>query len=204
MWEGRSKESAELGKEAIASPAARRCREQIKALLAAHEPADARERADLERISSWLTTATRPMDRSCFEPGHAVASAFVVSRQGRAALIYHAGLRRWLQPGGHAEPGEHDPAEVAAREAREELGIGSISIAPGLFDVEVQRIPARGETPEHEHFDLRFLGRVADSELRAGSDAAHARWFKAEELNDLELDAGLRRMVEKASRGRLL
>jgi 8-oxo-dGTP pyrophosphatase MutT (NUDIX family) len=172
-------------------------REAVRQLLDEHEPYDSHERADLRRTSLWLESAPHPMDRTCYEPGHIVGSAFVVSDHRTTALVFHRGLGRWLQPGGHAEPGEHDPAEVAAREAREELGLASLTVPPVLFDVDIQEIPTKGSTPAHLHFDLRFLC-LAQGELHAGSDATAAAWFTARELAYLDLDDQLRRMVVKA------
>jgi 8-oxo-dGTP pyrophosphatase MutT (NUDIX family) len=143
------------------------------------------------------------MDRASYDPGHAVASAFVVSGQETVALVFHRSLGRWLQPGGHAEMEESEPMDVAAREAREELGLERVEVAPPLFDLDVQEISARGATPRHLHFDLRFLCR-AHGELEPGSDASAAGWFTAPELASLDLDDQLRRMITKAGTKGLL
>jgi 8-oxo-dGTP pyrophosphatase MutT (NUDIX family) len=152
----------------------------------------------------WLAEARRPLDRHTFDPGHAVASAFVVSDHGEVALIHHGRLRRWLQPGGHAEPGEAEPRTVAAREVSEELGLAVEPQQLELFDVDRHVIPQNPNAPEHWHFDLRFLVRVGHTALRAGSDAAEARWVGNCELEQLSLDLGLRRMVAKARTRRLI
>ena len=55
--------------------------------------------------------------------GHFTASAWLVSADGRRALLtHHRKLDRWLQPGGHAD-GDRDLARAALREAEEEIGL---------------------------------------------------------------------------------
>lgn len=172
--------------------------------IGGYAPFGTEENAHLERIVRWLSEAPQPLERNCFTPGHAVGSAFVVSTSGSLALVYHSKLKRWLQPGGHAEPGECHLWKVAAREAQEELGIRIAQCEPPLFDVEVQRIPARRLAPQHLHFDLRFLCVVDRVELAPASDAETARWFSRSEALALDPDRGLRRMVDKASARGLL
>lgn len=152
----------------------------------------------------WLARAERPFDRGLHRPGHATGSGMVISTDGRVALIFHKKLLLWCQPGGHAEPGETDIADVAAREASEELGVTIHPAASTLFDLDVHRVATRGEVPSHLHFDFRFLSVIDPVELPGGSDACEARWFTRDELRSLGLDAGLRRMVAKAETAGLL
>ncbi len=94
-----------------------------------HVPFDGVENADHLRALAWLEHAIRPLDRECFEPGHAVGSAFAVAPSTqRVALIHHAGLQRWLQPGGITLHDRIlDQAEHFA-EALKGLGLASISV----------------------------------------------------------------------------
>ena len=139
-----------------------------------------------------------PFDRNVFEPGHATGSCFVVGTDGRAALIFHKNLKLWVQPGGHAEPGETDPRAVAAREAEEELGISLGAALPELFDLDVHRIAPRGGLPSHLHFDFRSLAVVEPAELAPATDAAEARWLTRPEISAIGVDVGVRRMADKA------
>lgn len=170
---------------------------RLAALIRGHRPEGDTERAHQLRMLDWLRVADAPFNRECFNPGHATGSGFVVSDDGRVALIHHAKLRLWVQPGGHAEAGETEAAAVAARETGEELGIAVPAAEMTLFDLDVHRIARAGETPAHTHFDMRFLCVIPAIDLPAGSDAEHARWFTRTELAGLGLDAGLRRMVDK-------
>jgi 8-oxo-dGTP pyrophosphatase MutT (NUDIX family) len=174
-------------------------RRALLALVRRHRSADESERTHQEAIEAWLRAAARPLDRGEYEPGHAVGSAVVVSDDGQVALIHHPKLDRWLQPGGHAEPGESDLAEVAAREAREELGLALTADDLELFDLDVHTIPANCDAPEHLHFDFRFLGSVARVPLRPGTDVGKASWFAPDEARTLSTDAGLRRMIDKVT-----
>jgi 8-oxo-dGTP pyrophosphatase MutT (NUDIX family) len=114
-----------------------------------------------------------PFDHRVAE-GHITGSAFVLDPSGRLLLTHHRKLGIWVQLGGHAED-ERRAADVALREAREESGLPDLVFAPELMasgqprllDVDVHRIPPRGDRAEHDHLDLRFLLRTARPELIA-------------------------------------
>lgn len=122
----------------------------------------------------------------------------MVDRGGRAALIFHKNLKLWVQPGGHAEPGEDDPSLVAAREAEEELGVSLGGEVPELFDLDVHRIAPRGGLPSHLHFDFRSLAVIDHVDLAPATDAAEARWLTRSEISAIGVDVGVRRMADKA------
>jgi 8-oxo-dGTP pyrophosphatase MutT (NUDIX family) len=173
--------------------------------LEAHAPADAREAADLERILAFVRRHADPFDRSIPE-GHLTGSAFVVeAAAGRVLLLHHRKLERWLQPGGHAEPGERSAEAVALREAREETGIEGLHLhdaAPRPLDVDVHDIPARPGEPAHLHLDLRYLVSAppASSPRRQAEESNDLRWFAWHELAGLDLDLGLCRALDKVRR----
>ena len=85
-------------------------------------------------------------------------SAWIVDESRKYVLLtHHAKLNRWLQPGGHAD-GDENIFNVGLREAMEETGIPSFKYIPvGLFDIDIHPIPARGDVPEHDHYDIRIL-----------------------------------------------
>src|SRR4029453_15241807 len=80
--------------------------------------------------------------------GHLTGSAITVSADGaHVLLLHHRKLDRWLQPGGHGDPGETTGEEGALREALEESGIEGLTLhprAPRPLDGDVHDIPARG------------------------------------------------------------
>jgi 8-oxo-dGTP pyrophosphatase MutT (NUDIX family) len=173
--------------------------------LARHLPADAAEAEDLARIRRFVEERVEPFDRGILE-GHLTGSALVVAASGdKVLLLHHRKLDRWLQPGGHASPGESEGEQVALREAREETGLDGLGLhptAPRPLDVDVHDIPERRGEPAHEHLDLRYLVIAPDG---AEPDRDHVetndcRWFGWEELDALDLDAGLRRALAKARR----
>jgi 8-oxo-dGTP pyrophosphatase MutT (NUDIX family) len=172
-------------------------------ILSRHAPGDEAEAADLARIRAFVQRHPQPFDRTIAE-GHLTGSAVVLTADGgRVLLLYHAKLRRWLQPGGHAEAGEAAGEAVALREALEETGLARLALhehAPRPLDVDVHDIPARQDEPAHEHLDLRYLV-VADAgePLRpADGETRQVRWFQWDELQALDLDHGLRRALAKA------
>src|SRR5262245_3530281 len=150
--------------------------------LRRHAADDPREAEDLARILDFIARHGDPFDRRIGE-GHLTGSAFVVSRAGdRVLLLRHRKLGLWLQPGGHADPGEQAGESVALREAREETGIAGLSLhpsAPRPLDVDVHRIPARGTEPAHLHLDLRYLVVAPDDATlrRAPEESDDLRWF---------------------------
>lgn len=166
--------------------------------LEAHRPLDDRESADLARMKRAAARVPPPLTRKDF-PEHFTASAVVVSADGRkVCLLLHAKLNRWLQPGGHCEPGDGGVERSALREAREETGL-QLELASGLLDVDAHVIPARKDEPEHTHLDLRFLVRQVGGELAHDPNESHgARWLEWDEALALADEAPLRRLLSKA------
>ena len=166
--------------------------------LEAHRPVDEREAADLERMKRAAARVPPPLTRKDF-PEHFTASAVVVSTDGReVCLVLHAKLHRWLQPGGHCEPGDADIAQSALREAREETGL-QLERVGGLLDVDAHVIPARKDEPEHTHLDLRFLVRQVGGELKHDPNESHgAKWLSWDEALAHADEPAMRRMLAKA------
>jgi 8-oxo-dGTP pyrophosphatase MutT (NUDIX family) len=173
--------------------------------LSRHAAADPDEADHLARILDFVRRHADPFDRRIPE-GHLTGSALVVSAGGdRVLLVHHRKLQRWLQPGGHADPGETSGEAVALREAREETGIGGLALhaeAPRPLDVDVHAIPAFGDEPAHAHLDLRYLvvAPEAGAISRRAEESSDAGWFGWDELAALDLDRGLVRALAKARR----
>jgi 8-oxo-dGTP pyrophosphatase MutT (NUDIX family) len=178
-------------------------RTELRALLDRLEPADSLEREHKTRVIALLDEARDAFDRAHFSPGHVTASAFVVdpSRE-QLLLILHGKLGRWLQPGGHIDAGDPSVVATARREVLEETGLDLRAAANSqLLDVDVHQIPARADTPAHEHFDVRFAFEAERTDARAGSDALGARWVSIAELlaggPELPTDESVLRAVRK-------
>lgn len=176
---------------------------QLELILAGHHPADPDEARHLLRIREFVRRHPCPFDRGIRE-GHLTGSAIVLSPSGdRVLLLHHRKLGRWLQPGGHGDPGETSGEEVALREAREETGLDGLRLhprAPRPLDVDVHQIPATGTEPAHEHLDLRYLVLAPDAATahHRVEESHELRWFTWEQAAGLELDAGLCRGLAKA------
>lgn len=171
--------------------------------LAAHHPADLKERDDLERMQAFATELKEPFSRRQW-PAHFTGSAVVVTPDGaRVCLVLHAKLGRWLQPGGHADPADGgDLAETALREAREETGleVALHASAPRPLDVDVHVIPARKDEPAHSHLDVRFLVVASNPEALAHdpTESHGAQWLSFEAALARADEPALRRLLGKA------
>jgi 8-oxo-dGTP pyrophosphatase MutT (NUDIX family) len=150
----------------------------LEALLECHESGCAREQACLQRMRELTLAGAQALSRQHLDPGHFTASAFILGPTGRQLLlIHHSKLRRWLQPGGHLEPGDSSPLETARREAREETGLTELTaLATSAIDLDIHPIPETQSVGAHYHFDVRFAFRAAATGAHAGSDASDTRW----------------------------
>lgn len=171
----------------------------LRELLTAHEPADALERDFRQRMLELSEVAGDPFSRTHYRPGHFTASAFVLSPDRRSLLLIHHGkLGRWLQPGGHVEPGDADVIEAARREVIEETGVEGLALlGSGLLDVDVHVIPAHGEEPEHSHYDVRVLFAADGLESVAGEEVRGVRWVPLDAVDGVESDASVMRAVAR-------
>lgn len=122
----------------------------LRRTVRAFAPADARAAAAKRRFLAELDRLERPCDRDA-DPVHVTASGIVVGRRG-TVLHLHLRARRWLQPGGHVDPGEA-PAHAALREAREETGLAVAHPRGGPRMIHLDVHPAQS----HLHLDLRYL-----------------------------------------------
>jgi 8-oxo-dGTP pyrophosphatase MutT (NUDIX family) len=176
-------------------------RPTLLSLLARHPAHDEKERRDVDRAMELIGARADCLHRTCF-PGHVTGSALIARPDGKGLLfIHHRKLLRWLQPGGHAQPHEHNPLETALREAREETGLQALeapSAEPIDFDIHV--IPARGAEPEHEHLDFRYLFVAPQPDfLQANEEETLGmRWIGWDELLSQRHDAALERAILKA------
>jgi 8-oxo-dGTP diphosphatase len=112
--------------------------------------------------------------------------AVIKDAQGRLLLIKrgHApGAGLWSLPGGRTEAGETD-TEALVREMREETGL--------LVEAEALIGSVRRPAGDGGVFDIRdYAATVTGGTLRAGDDAAEARWVAPSELAALALTDGL-------------
>ena len=157
---------------------------QVHAEVETHRGADQRERRSRADILRALTSLERPLDRHG-DRRHVTGSAVVVGRRG-TVLHLHKRLGRWLQPGGHLEPGEA-PWQAARREAEEETGLALAqpSTGPRLIHVDVH-----SAADDHVHLDLRYLLFAGDEDPDPPpGESPQARWFTWDEAVAVADDA---------------
>ena len=173
--------------------------DRLRAALAAYARQWPAEAATAALFADFLAEAPAAFSRA-HPPGHFTGSAWLVSADGRRALLtHHRKLGRWLQPGGHAD-GDADLARVALREAEEESGLVGLRQPGGLFDLDRHLIPARGDEPAHWHYDLRYVVCAAPAaEAFVVSAESHAlAWRPVAELaQGRGEDPSIRRMAAK-------
>lgn len=158
------------------------------------------ESAAVREFLELLQTADRePVFTRRALAGHFTASAWLVDKAGdRVLLTHHRKLDRWLQLGGHAD-GDEDLPRAALREAEEESGLCGLAVDADIFDIDRHRIPARGDEPEHWHYDVRYVVRCQEDEAWAVSDESLAlAWVPVEDLLHAPgFDESMRRMARK-------
>jgi ADP-ribose pyrophosphatase YjhB (NUDIX family) len=130
------------------------------------------------------------------EPGYATPKvdvrAVVLDGEG-VLLVREVSDGRWSVPGGWADVGE-SPAEVAAREVREETGL----------EVRVRRLLAVLDKRKHPHppqvshvYKLFFLCEVTGGALRTSFETPAVAWFPRGALPPLSVDRVLPAQVER-------
>jgi len=130
-------------------------------------------------ILSELDRLDDPFDEAA-GPTHVTASAIVVGPRG-VVLHRHRLLHRWLQPGGHIDPGEA-PEDAVVRECVEETGLAVRHPSGGPVLVHVDVHPA---AHGHLHLDLRYLVLAPDEEPSPGpGESQQVAWFSWEAAAD--------------------
>jgi 8-oxo-dGTP pyrophosphatase MutT (NUDIX family) len=152
------------------------------AVITAFEPGSAAEAGLRHAFLAFLAARADAMWRSC-APGHLTASALVVDPARDAVLLtLHPRVGLWVQLGGHCEPGDNTVLDAAAREAREESGIGSLSFDPAPIGLDIHPITCSLGVPTR-HLDVRFLAVAPDAaEPVASDESLDLRWFGFDDL----------------------
>jgi 8-oxo-dGTP diphosphatase len=134
------------------------------------------------------------------EPRSPVAAAGVVCLRGAEVLLIRRGtaprLGEWSVPGGRIEWGER-AADAALRELKEETGVdatllGIIDVVDGIF------APRGGGAPWGHYLLVDYAARWTGGEPTAGDDAAEARFFPIEAIDDLGLWDETVRVIHEA------
>jgi 8-oxo-dGTP pyrophosphatase MutT (NUDIX family) len=167
--------------------------------VAAARRGDEAHEASRAQILDFIDAHPDALHRSCRE-GHLTGSAAVIDPSTRRLLLlFHAKVRRWLQPGGHAD-GDGNLARVALREAEEETGIDGLRVLAPAIDLDVHVFRhATGAEPDHLHLDVRYLVVAPPGAVASGNHESEAiRWVAIPDLAGLDVDAGTLRMARSA------
>jgi 8-oxo-dGTP pyrophosphatase MutT (NUDIX family) len=169
---------------------------RLVATLEAHVPADDHQAELRDRMVAFARAHADALQRTCPE-GHFTGSALVVDPARREVLVlFHTKLRRWLQPGGHAD-GVANLAVTARREATEETGIAGLEVVGPAVDLDIHEVRPPRERP-HLHLDVRHLVLAPEGARAVGNHESEAlRWVAPDELDALGADEGLRRLARR-------
>ena len=167
------------------------------ASLAAWRPFELRQDALRLAFLDLLDRRSDALDRSC-APAHLTASALVVDPfERRVLLVLHRKVGRWLQPGGHTELTDATLAGAALREAKEETGVGGLSLASGILHVDRHPAPCNPGVVD-EHFDVRYLVVAPPGrEPTVSAESLDARWIGWDDL-ETEIEPTIHEMVAAA------
>jgi 8-oxo-dGTP pyrophosphatase MutT (NUDIX family) len=113
---------------------------------------------------------------------HLTASALIVDPvRGKVLLCLHGRIRKWVQMGGHCEPGDPTLAAAALREAREESGIAGLRVSAEPIGTDVH--PVTCKYGPSEHFDVRFAALAPPGAVAVCSpESAALGWFAPDAL----------------------
>ena len=131
-------------------------------------------------------------------PEHLTASALVVDAASpRVLLTLHGVVNRWLQLGGHCEPGDTTLAGAALREAAEESGLAGLVIDPVPLQLSRHELTAGGCRGAF-HLDVQFrVSAAAGTEYVVSEESHDLAWFEADQLPD-GVDRTVVELVERA------
>ncbi|MEV7397168.1 NUDIX domain-containing protein [Aeromicrobium sp. NPDC092404] len=159
-------------------------------------PDDEQERLRRLYVAHTETYADA-MSREC-HPDHLTASAIIFSADHeRVLLTLHRVIKRWLQTGGHCEPGDATLTEAALREGREESGIHDLAIDPVPVLLSRHEVPCGPVRPAH-HLDVQYVAVAPAGARHVISDESDdLAWFDVEAL-PAETDDSVRALIAAA------
>ncbi|MEV6893306.1 NUDIX hydrolase [Kribbella sp. NPDC051137] len=137
------------------------------------------------------------MWRTC-RPEHVTASALVVDATGEKTLLtLHKTVGRWLQLGGHCEPGDTTLAGAALREATEESGLTGLTVSPQPLQLSRHLLEAGGCAGAY-HLDVQFLVTATTNTQYVVSDESDdLAWYPLDALPP-DTDASVQALAARA------
>ena len=166
-----------------------------RAELARWVSADPGQRALRDAYLEFLDTHDDAMWRACV-PGHLTASTLVLAHDRRSVLLtLHGKIGRWLQMGGHCEPGDATLRDAATREAHEESGIAGLRLTAVPVRLDQHRVGCHGGA---WHLDVQYVAVAAPGAVEVISEESlDLRWWPVDAL-PADSDDALRHLVAAA------
>ncbi|HEX9110760.1 MAG TPA: NUDIX hydrolase [Terriglobales bacterium] len=131
-------------------------------------------------------------------PDNPLVGVGAVIVQDNRVLLVRRGqpplLGEWSLPGGVLECGE-SLRKATVREAQEETGLVVETV--DMLGVYERVIRSDDGRVRYHYVLIDFLCGPVGGDLKAGSDAAEARWFKATELPGLKLPADTLEVIQR-------
>lgn len=154
-------------------------------VLTEWQPENAEQESLRQAYLGFLAAREDSCERSC-AAGHLTASAVVLDGD-KVLLTLHPRVGKWLQLGGHCEPGDETLAGAALREATEESGIDGLTIDPTPIHLEVHPITCSLGVPTR-HFDVRFVVHApAGARPEISDESDDLQWWPIAETPNEEL-----------------
>jgi 8-oxo-dGTP pyrophosphatase MutT (NUDIX family) len=172
--------------------------EEARSMLHEWQHPDSAQRALRDSYLAFLADHPDGMARMCVD-GHLTSSALMMDdARSRVLLTLHPKVGRWLQLGGHNEPGDASVRLAALREAREESGIAAIEISALPVRLDRHPVPCGGRPSVH--LDVQYVAWVDQEATAVRSDESDdLRWFDLTNLPE-GLDASVRALIDDAVR----
>lgn len=171
----------------------------IEDIILSLAPYDELEQHHINETLAWIRSGSPlfRMEKPATPPKHLVSYFVLIDEEARKILLVdHKKAQLWLPSGGHVEPDEH-PADAAARECFEELGIeADFWQKDPLFITSTMTV---GLTAGHTDVSLWYVLK-GDHQQPYTFDAEEfhgIRWFDFDEIPYNRGDPHMARFMEK-------
>ncbi|MCF8590064.1 NUDIX hydrolase [Gordonia liuliyuniae] len=168
-----------------------------------HAP-DSGQDALRHTMLAFIDAVDDPCMRACV-PGHVTGSVIVFDATLRHVLLtLHPRVGKWIQLGGHCEPGDASVAATALREGLEESGLASLRLSDGPAHLHTHPITCSLGVPTR-HLDIQYAA-VADPaadgslpDIVRSDESVDLAWWPVDDLPaDIDADT-IPVLVERGS-----